>query len=118
MMSDNRLNVMLRRKMALRHRGGQPGNQNARKNGYYAAILSPSEQAELSDLLAEGVEHVIAFSRIRIKSILGKDPIDSCALSRVLKSLVNWYVLKNNLSSSERAALRKYMRHLFTQNSP
>ena len=95
--------------------GGQPGNQNARKNGYYAATLSPSEQAEFSALLAEGVDHIVALSRIRIKSIMNKDPIDSYALSRVIRSLVNWYVLKKNLTLSEKAALREYMRSLFSQ---
>ncbi len=30
-----------------RHRGGQPGNQNARKHGFYAGNLTQAELAEL-----------------------------------------------------------------------
>ena len=33
---------------AVRKRGGQPGNQNARKHGFYARTLTP-EQTEAQD---------------------------------------------------------------------
>ena len=51
-------------------RGGQPGNQNARKHGFYARILTP-EQEEALDLrdFAQGV----ALIRAKLLTLL-KDP--------------------------------------------
>ena len=58
-----------------REKGGQPGNQNARKHGFYSKVLDEAEQFDFE--LASGVNGIddeIALLRVKIKSILGDDP--------------------------------------------
>jgi len=45
-----------------RKRGGQKGNLNARKHGFYSATLSPAETSQLWNITnLEGVDPEIAF---------------------------------------------------------
>ena len=56
-------------------RGASPGNQSARKHGFYSKVLDEAEQLDLE--LAQGVEGIddeIALLRVKIKSVLDHDP--------------------------------------------
>jgi hypothetical protein len=58
-----------------RRRGGQPGNQNARKHGFYSRVLSKAEQLEVAE--AEGIEGLdgeIAVLRFKLRELLEKHP--------------------------------------------
>ena len=58
-----------------RGRGGQPGNQNARKHGFYSRVLSKAEQLEVAE--AEGIEGLdgeIAVLRFKLRELLEKHP--------------------------------------------
>ena len=58
-----------------RKRGAPKGNQNARKHGFYSKVLDEAEQFDFE--LASGVNGIddeIALLRVKIKSILEKDP--------------------------------------------
>jgi hypothetical protein len=47
-----------------RKRGGQKGNGNARKHGFYSGTLSPAETSQLWNITnLEGVDPEIAFIR-------------------------------------------------------
>ena len=51
-----------------RKRGGQPGNQNARKHGFYSAKFNPAEQFEFRRAAGiEGIAEEIALLRCEIK---------------------------------------------------
>ena len=56
---------------AVRKRGGQPGNQNARKHGFYARTLTP-EQTEAQDdarIIAD-LEEKTAVMRVKLADLL------------------------------------------------
>ena len=56
---------------AVRKRGGQPGNQNARKHGFYARTLTP-EQTEAQDdakIMAD-LEEKTAVMRVKLADLL------------------------------------------------
>lgn len=73
--------------------GGQPGNQNARKHGFYSKTLSPEVQQKVySAAEVEGLDQEIALLRARI-SVAAEDPAQSgflisgiSLLSRLLTS--------------------------------
>jgi len=53
----------------------QPGNQNARKHGFYSRVLSKAEQLEVAE--AEGIEGLdgeIAVLRFKLRELLEKHP--------------------------------------------
>jgi hypothetical protein len=49
-----------------RHRGGQPGNRNARKHGFYATKRTPEEIKKLVDVIKNDDKDP-AFSALRLK---------------------------------------------------
>ena len=57
-----------------RRRGGQIGNQNARKHGFYSQMRTRKENHLLPFALAEDINHDIAVMRVTISSTLRNDP--------------------------------------------
>ncbi len=71
-----------------RKRGGQKGNQNARKHGYYSKILTPAQQETIPAAAAVlGIDREIAILRTKIASILANDPQNIHLLTLALSSL-------------------------------
>ncbi len=65
-----------------RKRGGQKGNQNARKHGFYSNNLSPGEMSQFLEIInLEGIYPGTAVLRVRLQSFLQNDSINL----RVLK---------------------------------
>jgi hypothetical protein len=55
--------------------GGQPGNQNARKHGYYSAKLSKKELSEYWNLVnVQGMDPLLAVLRAKISNALVSAP--------------------------------------------
>ena len=58
-----------------RQSGGQPGNQNARKHGFYAANLSKEELSEYWNLVnVQGLDPQIAILRAKVGHALASAP--------------------------------------------
>jgi hypothetical protein len=54
-----------------RRRGGQKGNRNACKHGFYSGTLSPAETSQLWSITnLEGVDPEIALIRVKLQSAL------------------------------------------------
>lgn len=47
-----------------RKRGGQPGNINALRHGFYSRLFKPLETKDLEDILSIGLEDEIAMLRV------------------------------------------------------
>jgi hypothetical protein len=71
-----------------RNRGAQPGNQNARKHGYYSRVLTPEQENDLPvAALIDNVDHEIAVLRVKIASIMKNDPYNYPLLLQALSLL-------------------------------
>lgn len=58
-----------------RPRGAQPGNQNARKHGYYSSALTGQEKIDFNHAAEiEGLDDEISLIRARLKSVVQRDP--------------------------------------------
>ena len=71
-----------------RKRGGQPGNQNARKHGFYSKQFTPEqiEQLEAADDLRDlGPE--IALMRVKLNALLDDPDVSHELLIRAVNSL-------------------------------
>jgi len=56
-------------------RGGQPGNQNAKKHGFYSKVLTEAEKLELNEAASiEGLDAEIAIMRFKLKQLLEQCP--------------------------------------------
>jgi uncharacterized protein YjcR len=99
-------------------RGGQKGNQNARKHGFYSSTLTPEEISQIWTLISQ--EHVspdVAILRIKLMSMVHQAPADHRVLKEVVKIIVQWYAKKNNLGRADRAVMQAAVAEVFEQSS-
>ena len=92
----------------VRKRGAPKGNQNARKHGFYSKVLDEAEQLDLelaSDV--EGIDDEIALLRVKIKSILEKDPENIRLLAAATNALARLVRTKYNISKQDRKGLKE-----------
>jgi hypothetical protein len=90
-----------------RKRGGQNGNRNACKHGFYSGILSPAQTRELRTITSqEGVDPELALIRVKLQSSLERDPGNRRVVREASRLLVKWYSENYGLDSVERNYLK------------
>jgi len=56
-------------------KGAPPGNQNARKHGFYSRALTEAEQLEMEEAVyVDGVDQEIALLRIKLRELVESQP--------------------------------------------
>jgi len=93
---------------AERKRGGQRGNQNARKHGFYSKVLDEAEQLDFE--LATGVEGIddeIALLGVKIKSILEKDPENIRLIMQATNTLAGLVKTSYNMTKEQKKGLKE-----------
>ena len=91
-----------------RRRGAPKGNQNARKHGFYSRVLDEAEQLDFE--LASGVEGIddeIALLRVKIKSILEKDPENISLIMQATSALERMVRTRFNITKEQRKGLKE-----------
>jgi len=98
---------------ARRKRGGQKGNRNARKHGFYSATLGPAETCQLWNITnLEGVDPEIAFIRVKLQSSLQHDPGNRRVIREASRLLVKWYSANYRLDPTDRNYLKTVVENL------
>ena len=96
-----------------RKRGGQQGNQNARKHGFYSVNLNPREICEFWNIInLGGIEPELAVLRMKLGSAIGYDPGNCRVLREASHLLVKWYRSKFHLGSKDNAEFKKFVRNI------
>lgn len=89
-------------------RGGQPGNQNARKHGLYCGPLTPDEMSEFWNILnTTEIDPAMIVLRIKLISSLKADPGNRRLLRDASRMIARLYGAKLKLSRIETSILRK-----------
>lgn len=97
-----------------RKRGGQPGNQNARKHGLYSSRLSADQVCELANILNAGDQDpVLASLRIKLISAVKSAPDSRRVLMEASKILSKWFLAVYNVDKKDRALFRAFLRAAF-----
>jgi hypothetical protein len=95
-------NVTANQTQIKRKRGGQEGNRNACKHGFYSAALGPTETRELWTITSqEGVDPELALIRVKLQSSLERDPGNRRVVREASRLLVKWYSENYGLDSIE-----------------
>ncbi len=95
-------------KEAKRKRGAPKGNQNARKHGFYSRVLDEAERLDFE--LASGVNGIddeIALLRVKIKSILEKDPENIKLIMQATNTLAGLVKTSYNITKEQRKGLKE-----------
>lgn len=91
-----------------RKMGGQPGNQNARKHGFYSKVLDEAEQLDLELATGvEGIDNEIALLRVKIKSLLEHDPENIKLMMQATSTLAGLVKTSYNMSKEQRKGLKE-----------
>jgi hypothetical protein len=94
-------------------RGGQKGNRNARKHGFYSATLSPAQTRQLWNITnLEGVDPEIALIRVKLQSSLQCDPGNRRVIREASRLLVKWYSANYRLDPTDRNYLKTVVENL------
>jgi hypothetical protein len=96
-----------------RKRGGQKGNRNACKHGFYSGTLSPAETSQLWNITnLEGVDPEIALIRVKLQSSLQHDPGNHRVIREASRLLVKWYSGIYRLDPTDRNCLSTVVENL------
>jgi hypothetical protein len=96
-----------------RNRGGQKGNRNARKHGFYSVTLSPTETSQLWNIInLEGVDPEIAFIRVKLQSSLQYNPGNHRVIREASRLIVKRYSANYRLDPADRNYLKTVVENL------
>jgi hypothetical protein len=96
-----------------RRRGGQKGNRNARKHGFYSDTLSPTQAQEVRNIInLEGVDFQIAAIRVKLQSSLAVNPGNRRVIGEASRLLAKWYSEKFGLDSTDRGNLKTIVENI------
>jgi hypothetical protein len=106
-------NVTADRTQIKRKRGGQKGNLNARKHGFYSGTLSPAETSQLRNITnLEGVDPEVALIRVKLQSSLQYDPGNRRVIREASGLFVKWYSGIYRLDRTDRNCLKTVLENL------
>jgi hypothetical protein len=96
-----------------RKRGGQPGNSNARKHGFYSPSLSIDETKDFwQAVYLEGSDPALAILRIKLASALRRNPSNRRVLREASCLLTKWYRARYRLNRRDEAVFKKFVRRI------
>ena len=94
-------------------RGGQQGNRNACKHGFFSDALSPAEASQLWKIAnLEGIDPEIAFIRVKLQSSLQYDPGNRRVIREASRLLVKWYSANYRLDPTDCNYLKTVVENL------
>jgi len=87
----------------LRKRGAAFGNQNARTHGYYSQVLDDLEQQRYEQAVqVEGLDHEIALLRVKLLSVVEKDPENIKLITKAAEALAKLLCAKYNIGKNDK----------------
>ena len=89
-------------------RGAPLGNQNARTHGFYSKVLDEEQQREYTQAIeVEGLDSEIALLRVKIKSLVARDPENIDLITQGTNALARLIVPKYNINKTDKQGLRE-----------
>ncbi len=93
----------------LKKKKGPPkGNQNARTHGFYSKVLDEAEKLDFEIAAGvEGIDDEIALLRVKIKSVLEKDPENIKLIIKATNTLAGLVKTRYRITKEQRTGLRE-----------
>ncbi len=89
-------------------RGAPKGNQNARKHGFYSKVLDEAERLDFELATSvEGIDDEIALLRVKIKSLLERDPENIKVIMQATNTLARLVRTRYNISKEDKKGLKE-----------
>jgi hypothetical protein len=94
---------------AKRKSGAPEGNQNALRHGFYSKVMDEAEQLdfEVASGFDDSFDGEIALLRVKIKSLLEKDPENIRLILQATESLARLVKTKYNITKEQKKGLKE-----------
>lgn len=104
-----------------RKRGAQPGNQNAKRHGFYSKALDEVRRREFRQAArVKGLDEEIALLRLRIRALAEKDPENLDLIGKDVRTLA--VLLRTKHATHDKMAdlkvISENVRQMFAQLYP
>jgi hypothetical protein len=97
-----------------RKRGGQRGNQNARKHGFYSSSFTPDELNRFRRIITqESIDPEMAALRVKLQSLISQGGVTPFICKEAVRLIVKWSAKKYHLNRADRAILKSATLKLF-----
>jgi len=102
-----------------RPRGGQRGNQNARRHGFYSAALDEAQRLDLEAAQGiDGLDAEIAVLRVKIKALLESDPDNIKLIMEATSTLARLLRTRYSLTEREGKGIEAAITNVLTELAP
>ena len=92
----------------MRKRGAPKGNQNARKHGFYAKIMTEAESLELEEATGiDGVDDEIALIRVKLRHLLEEHPDRIDLQMKAVNMIARLIRTRYNITAEEKNSLKE-----------
>ena len=101
------------KKKPKRRPGGQPGNTNARKHGFYSYSLTPEEQKQFKFLTE--VRHIdpeIAVFHIKYRQLFENGGLTAQTIDAAAKYLTDYYRAKFGLTKTDTGVIKNLVKKI------
>jgi len=89
-------------------RGAQPGNQNARRHGFYSRALDEAEQIQLEEAAhIEGLDDEIAVLRLKFRQLLEDHPERIDLQIKLANTLARLIRTRYNITPEQKNTLKE-----------
>ena len=93
---------------AKRKRGAPKGKRNTRKQGFYAKVLDEAEKLDFERAAGvDGIDDEIALLRVKIKSVLEKDPENIRLVMAATNALAGLVKTRYRITREQRKGLKE-----------
>ena len=97
----------LEKEVTRKKRGAPKGNQNARKHGFYSKVLDEKEQAAYDKAISvEGIDEEIALLRVKMISLLERDPENIRLISQATNTLIRLMLIKSDVDRKDPKSMK------------
>ena len=94
-------------------RGAPPGNQRARTHGFYSSVLTEEELLNyIKATKVQGLDSEIALLRVKIQSLVARDPENIKLIIKVINTLGRLVTIKYHISKSDKQGWKKAMENV------
>ena len=94
--------------------GAPKGNQYSMIHGFYSKVLDDEEQRKFKQAVEfEGLDGEIAMLRVKIQSLVARDPENIKLISHAVNSLSRMVMVKYNISKKDKKSFMEAAENVF-----
>jgi len=97
----------------------EKGNQAARKHGFYSTVLDAEQQQDLEQAInVEGLDEEIALMRVKIKTLIQRDPDNLRLITQAFNALTKLIIAKYDVPKDDKKTFMEIIGNVLSHVLP